>query len=90
MADLKARLIVALVQDSIDRGTAREEKGPNPSRNAIQTVALLEAIDPTVRTAAYVALRQLAQAAAAMAVAVEPDADEARITAAAGALMRNA
>ncbi|MBL9153631.1 MAG: sulfate adenylyltransferase subunit CysD [Verrucomicrobiales bacterium] len=45
VADLKARLIVALVQDSIDRGTAREEKGPNPSRNAIQTVTLLEAIE---------------------------------------------
>ncbi|MCB1078707.1 MAG: sulfate adenylyltransferase subunit 2, partial [Verrucomicrobiae bacterium] len=45
VADLKARLIVGSVQESIDRGTAREEKGPNPSRNAIQTVTLLESIE---------------------------------------------
>ena len=37
-------LIVRRVQDSIDRGRVREEKGPAPSRNALQTVTLLDAI----------------------------------------------
>ncbi len=40
-----AKLIVRYVQDSINRGTAVEEKGPNPSRNALQTVTLLETIE---------------------------------------------
>ena len=38
-------LIVGLVQDSIDRGTAVEETGPDASRNALQSVTLLETID---------------------------------------------
>lgn len=42
---LGAQLIVGLVQDSIDRGTAVEETGPNASRNALQSVTLLETID---------------------------------------------
>ena len=37
--------MVGLVQDSIDRGTATEETGPNASRNALQSVTLLETID---------------------------------------------
>lgn len=40
-----AKLIVGHVQDSIDRGTAVEEKGPNPSRNGLQTITLLETIE---------------------------------------------
>jgi sulfate adenylyltransferase subunit 2 len=40
-----AKLIVRYVQDSINRGTAVEEKGPNPSRNSLQTVTLLETIE---------------------------------------------
>jgi sulfate adenylyltransferase subunit 2 len=40
-----AQLIVASVQDSIDQGKVREEKGFNASRNALQTVTLLEAIE---------------------------------------------
>ena len=39
-----ARLIVRLVQDSIDRGRVQEEEGPNASRNALQTVTLLDSI----------------------------------------------
>jgi len=39
-----ARLIAALVQDSIDQGRAVEEKGANASRNALQTVTLLDAL----------------------------------------------
>ena len=38
-------LVIGLVQDSIDRGTATEETGPNASRNALQSVTLLETID---------------------------------------------
>ena len=43
--DLGARLEVGLVQDSIDRGTAQEETGPNASRNALQSITLLETIE---------------------------------------------
>jgi sulfate adenylyltransferase subunit 2 len=44
VAELGERLIVARVQDSIDRGRAVEETGPNASRNRLQTVTLLDAI----------------------------------------------
>ena len=39
-----ARLEVAYVQDSIDKGRVQEEPGPNPSRNNLQTVTLLDAL----------------------------------------------
>lgn len=39
------RLIVGSVQDSIDAGRATEETGFNASRNALQTVTLLETIE---------------------------------------------
>ena len=42
---LGVELIVGSVQDSIDRGTAVEETGKNASRNALQSVTLLETID---------------------------------------------
>lgn len=42
---LCVELVVGLVQDSIDRGAAREETGPNASRNALQSVTLLETIE---------------------------------------------
>ena len=38
-------LIVKYVQDSIDRGTAVEERSENSSRNELQTVTLLEGIE---------------------------------------------
>jgi sulfate adenylyltransferase subunit 2 len=38
------RLIVASVQDSIDRGRVAEETGPRASRNRLQTITLLDAI----------------------------------------------
>jgi sulfate adenylyltransferase subunit 2 len=45
VAELGERLIVASVQDSIDRGRVVEEIGPpTPSRNRLQTVTLLDAI----------------------------------------------
>jgi len=44
MAELGERLIVASVQDSIDRGRVAEETGPRASRNRLQTVTLLDAI----------------------------------------------
>jgi sulfate adenylyltransferase subunit 2 len=42
--DFKYRLIVRRVQDSIDAGRVAEETGPNASRNALQTVTLLDAL----------------------------------------------
>ena len=42
---LGVELIVGSVQDSINRGTAVEETGKNASRNALQSVTLLETID---------------------------------------------
>jgi sulfate adenylyltransferase subunit 2 len=48
-----ARLIVRTVQDSIDQGLAQEEKGPNPSRNGLQTVTLLSAIEEFKFDAAF-------------------------------------
>ena len=39
-----ARLIVRYVQDSIDQGRVVEEAGPYASRNALQTVTLLDAL----------------------------------------------
>ena len=39
------KLIIKLVQESIDNGTAIEESGLNPSRNGLQTVTLLEGIE---------------------------------------------
>jgi sulfate adenylyltransferase subunit 2 len=44
VADVDARLLVRCVQDSIDAGRCQEERGLNPSRNALQTVTLLDAI----------------------------------------------
>lgn len=42
---LGVELIVGSVQDSINRGTAVEETGKNASRNALQSVTLLETIE---------------------------------------------
>jgi sulfate adenylyltransferase subunit 2 len=44
VAELGERLIVASVQDSIDKGRVVEETGPRASRNRLQTVTLLDAI----------------------------------------------
>lgn len=41
---LDCTLLVRRVQDSIDQGRAKEETGPSASRNALQTVTLLDAI----------------------------------------------
>lgn len=43
--EVGAQLIVGSVQESIDAGRAVEEKGPNPSRNGLQTITLLETIE---------------------------------------------
>ena len=45
VAEMGARLVVASVQESIDKGRVVEEKGPNASRNGLQTVTLLDAIE---------------------------------------------
>lgn len=51
--EVGAKLIVASVQDSIDQGRVAEEKGPNASRNALQTVTLLDAIEEHQFDAAF-------------------------------------
>jgi len=45
VAELGARLVVASVQESIDRGRVVEETGPRASRNRLQTTTLLDAIE---------------------------------------------
>jgi sulfate adenylyltransferase subunit 2 len=44
VAELGERLIVASVQESIDKGRAVEQTGPRASRNQLQTVTLLDAM----------------------------------------------
>ena len=44
LEELGARLLVASVQEAIDTGRVVEETGPRASRNRLQTVALLDAI----------------------------------------------
>ncbi len=44
VAEKRIRLVVASVQDSIDQGLVVEDKGPNSSRNRLQTATLLKAI----------------------------------------------
>jgi sulfate adenylyltransferase subunit 2 len=43
--EMGARLVVASVQDSIDNGRVVEESGPRASRNRLQSVTLLDAIE---------------------------------------------
>jgi sulfate adenylyltransferase subunit 2 len=44
VAESGVKLIAAMVQDSIDNGRVVEEKGPEASRNILQTTTLLDAI----------------------------------------------
>lgn len=48
-----AKLIVKTVQESIDKGRVVEEKGPNASRNSLQTTTLLDAIEEFKFDAAF-------------------------------------
>jgi sulfate adenylyltransferase subunit 2 len=43
--ELGVKLIVGSVQESIDKGRVREETGVNASRNALQTITLLDALE---------------------------------------------
>ena len=45
VAEVGARLVVASVQESIDAGRVVEDTGPRASRNRLQTVTLLDAIE---------------------------------------------
>ena len=45
VAELGLRLVVASVQESIDKGRVVEETGPRASRNQLQTTTLLDAIE---------------------------------------------
>lgn len=51
--EIGAKLIVRTVQDSIDKGRSVEEKGLNASRNGLQTVTLLDAIEEFQFDAAF-------------------------------------
>ncbi len=53
IGELGVRLVIASVQDSIDQGRAVEEKGPNASRNALQTITLLDAVEQNKFDAAF-------------------------------------
>jgi sulfate adenylyltransferase subunit 2 len=44
VAEVQATLHVGSVQASIDAGRVKEESGPNPSRNGLQTVTLLDTL----------------------------------------------
>jgi sulfate adenylyltransferase subunit 2 len=44
VTEVAAKLHVGSVQASIDAGRVKEEVGPNPSRNALQTVTLLDTL----------------------------------------------
>ncbi|MFT5467443.1 MAG: sulfate adenylyltransferase subunit 2 [Verrucomicrobiales bacterium] len=45
VAEIGARLVVGSVQKSIDDGQVQEEKGPNASRNRLQTTTLLATLE---------------------------------------------
>lgn len=45
VSKLEVQLFVGSVQESIDKGRVREETGVNASRNALQTVSLLDALE---------------------------------------------
>src|SRR5436853_2277996 len=45
VGELGERLVVASVQESIDNGRVVEETGPRASRNRLQTITLLDAIE---------------------------------------------
>jgi sulfate adenylyltransferase subunit 2 len=42
--EMGCELVVRYVQDSIDQGRVKEETGPDASRNALQTITLLDAV----------------------------------------------
>ena len=51
--DYDVKLDVGYVQESIERGTAKEETGINPSRNGLQSVTLLEKLEDGKYDAAF-------------------------------------
>ena len=51
--EIRARLVVASVQESIDKGRVQEETGPRASRNRLQTTTLLDAIEEHSFDAAF-------------------------------------
>ncbi|HEX8273764.1 MAG TPA: sulfate adenylyltransferase subunit CysD [Longimicrobiaceae bacterium] len=52
-AEAGCELLVRTVEDSILRGRCQEEPGPNPSRNSLQTVTLLDALREIRADAAF-------------------------------------
>ena len=64
--EIGANLIVRNVQDSINSGRAKEEKGPNASRNMLQTITLLDALEELKTDAAMGGARRDEEKARAM------------------------
>ena len=64
VAEVCAELIVASVQESIDKGRVTEETGPRASRNRLQSVTLLDAIEdkrgPWIADSVLTILRSMA------------------------------
>lgn len=53
VADMGAKLLVGSVQEAIDNGLVKEETGIHASRNGLQTVALLKALEDGKYDAAF-------------------------------------
>ena len=53
VAELGVKLVVASVQESIDAGRVTEQTGPRASRNQLQTVTLLDAVEEHSFDAAF-------------------------------------
>lgn len=51
--DVNAQLLIRTVQSSIDNGRVQEEKGPYATRNSLQTVTLLDALEEFKFDAAF-------------------------------------
>ncbi len=51
--DVSAQLLIREVQDSINKGKVQEEKGPHATRNSLQTVTLLDALEEFKFDAAF-------------------------------------
>src|SRR5438045_4627899 len=61
VAELGERLVVASVQESINKGRGVEETGPRASRNRLQTTTLLDAIEEHAFAAAIGGARRGAE-----------------------------
>ena len=85
VAELGERLVVASVQESIDKGRVVEQTGPRASRNQLQTTTLLDAMTSTASTP-----RSAARAATRSARARRSGSSRSATTSASGTRARSA